>query len=41
MGQVKEIDIKNQTYYFFDDTVDIRKFHSNLLKLDKESHKDI
>ena len=40
MGQVKGINIKNQTYYFFDDMVNIKHFHSNLLKLDK-SHKDI
>ena len=41
MGQVKEINIKSQTYYFFDDMIDIRNFHSNLLKIDKKSHKDI
>ena len=40
MGQVKEINIKNQTYYFFDDMIDIKNFHSNLLKIDKKSHKD-
>ena len=41
MVQVKEISIKNQTYYFFDDMVDIKKFHSNLLKTDKKLHKGI
>ena len=41
MGQVKEINIKNQTYYFFDDIVDIRNFNSNLLKIDNKLHKDI
>ena len=41
MGQVKEINIKNQTYYFFDDMIDIKNFHSNLLKIDKKSHEDI
>ena len=41
MGQVKEINIKNQTYYFFDDMIDTKNFHSNLLKIDKKSHKDI
>ena len=40
MGQVKEMNIKNQTY-FFDDIVDIKNFHSDLLKIDKKSHKDI
>ena len=28
MGEVEEINIKNQTYYFFDDMIDIRNFHS-------------
>ena len=41
MGKEKEINIKNQTYYFFDDIIDIRNFHSNLLKIDKKSYKDI
>ena len=41
MGQVRESNIKNRTYYFFDDMTDIRNFHSNLLKTDKKSYKDI
>ena len=41
MGEIKEIHIKNQTYYFFDDMIDIKIFHSSLLKIDKKSHKDI
>ena len=41
MGQVKEINIKNQTYYFFDDMINIKNFHSNLLKIDKKLYKDI
>ena len=41
MGQEKEININNQTYYFYNDLIDIRNFHSNLLKIDKKSHKDI
>ena len=41
MGQVKELNIKNQTYYFFDDIIDIRNFHLNLLKIDKKPHKDV
>ena len=40
MGIVKQIDIKNRTYYFFNDMVDIKKFESNLSKIDK-SYKDI
>ena len=41
MGEVKEINIKNQSYYFFDDMVDIRNFYPNLLKIYKKSHKGI
>ena len=41
MGQDKQLNIKNQTYYFFDDVIDIRNFHSNLLKIDKKPYKDI
>ena len=41
MGQDKEINIKNQTYYFFDDITDIKNFHSNLLKIDRKSYKNI
>ena len=41
MGEVKELNIKNKTYYFFDDMIDIKIFHSNLSKIDKKSHEDI
>ena len=41
MRIVKQIDIKNRTYYFYNDMVDIKKFDSNLLKIDKKSYKDI
>ena len=41
MGVVKQIDIKNRTYYFYNDMIDIKKFDSNLLKIDKKSYKDI
>ena len=41
MGLVKQIGIKNRTYYFYNDMVDIKEFDSNLLKIDKKSYKDI
>ena len=41
MGQVKEVNITNQTYYFFEDMINIKNFHSNLLKISKKSYKDI
>ena len=31
---MKEINIKNRTYYFFDDMINIRNFDSNLLNID-------
>ena len=41
MGEAKEINIKNQSYYFFDDIIDIRNLHSNLLKINKKFYEDI
>ena len=41
MGEVKQINIKNRTYYFYNDIIDLENFKSNLLKIDKKSYKDI
>ena len=41
MGNIKEINIKNRTYYFFDDMINIKNFDSNLLKIDKKLYKNI
>ena len=41
MGNIKEINIKNRTYYFFDDMINIEDFDPNLLKIDKKSYKNI
>ena len=41
MGVVKQIDIKNWTYYFYTDMINIKTFDSNLLKIDKKWYKDI
>ena len=41
MGEVKELNIKNQTYYFIDDIIDVRNFHSTLSKIDKKLYIDI
>ena len=40
-GVVKQIDIKNRTYYFYNDMINIKKHDSNLLKIYKKSYKDI
>ena len=36
MGLLKEIMIKNRTYYFYNDIIDIETFDSNIIKLDKK-----
>ena len=41
MRQVKEINIKDQSYYLFDDIIDIKNFHLDFLKIDQKSHEDI
>ena len=35
------MNIKNRTYYFLDDLINIENFNSILLKIDKKSCKDI
>ena len=39
METTKIINIKNQTYYFYNDIIDIETFDSNMLKLDKKRTK--
>ena len=41
METIKQINIKNRTYYFYNDIIDIENFDSSMLKLDKKSYKDI
>ena len=41
MGSIKQINIKNQTYYFYNDIIDLQTFDSNNLKLDKKSYKNL
>ena len=41
MGTIKEINIKNQTYYFYNNIIDIKTFNLNMLKLDKKSYKNL
>ena len=41
MGNIEEINIKNQTYYFFDDMINIKNFDLNLLKIDRKLYKNI
>ena len=41
MGKVKEISIKNRTYYFFNDMINLKDFEPNLLTIDKKSYKSV
>ena len=41
MRSKKEINIKNQVYYFYNDIIDLKTFDSKNLKLDKKTYKDL
>ena len=41
MGTVKPIDIKYRTCYFYNDMINIKKFDSNLLQINKKSYKTL
>ena len=41
MGTVKQIEIKNQTPYFYNGIINLKDFESNLLKVDKKNYKGI
>ena len=36
MGNIKQINIKNRTYYFFSGMINIKKFDSSQLKIEKK-----
>ena len=39
MGSTKEINIKDRTYYFYNDIIDLKTFDSKNLKVDKKRTK--
>ena len=41
MGNINQINIKNCTYYFFNDMINIKDFDSTLIQLDKKSYRII
>ena len=41
MGEIKQIDIKNRTYYFYNDQIDLKDFDAKLLKIDKKDYNEI
>ena len=40
MGGINQLNIKNNTYYFYDDIINIKNLQSNLLKIDKKPYED-
>ena len=41
MGKVKQINIKNRTYYFYNDQINLKDFGASLSKVDKKDCKEI
>ena len=41
MVATKQLNIKNRTYYLYDDLINLKKSDPSLLKLDKKSSMDI
>ena len=41
MGELKQINIKNRSYYFYNDMINLKNFEPNVLKIDKKSYKNI
>ena len=40
MRVVKQIDIKNRTYYFYNHIIDLKNFDARLLRIDSKSYKN-
>ena len=41
MGEIKQINIKNRTYYFYNDQINLKDFDASLLKVDKKDYNEI
>ena len=41
MGEVKQVHIKNVTYYFYNDMINIKHFKPNLLIIERKPYKNI
>ena len=41
MRQTKQINIKNRSYYFYRNLIDLKNFDTEYLKIDKKSFKNI
>ena len=41
MGEIKQINIKNQTYYLYNDQINLKDFDARLWKIDKKDYNEI
>ena len=41
MEETKQVNIKNRTYYFYNDIMDLKDFDAKLLKIDKKLYKNL
>ena len=41
MGKIRQINIKNRTYYFYNDQINLKDFDARLSKVDKKNYKEI
>ena len=41
MGEIKQIIIKNRTYYFYNDRIDLNDFDAKMLKIEKKDYNEI
>ena len=41
MGKTKQINIKDITYYFYNDQIELKDFDARLLKIDKKDYNEI
>ena len=41
MGKIRQINIENQTYYFYNDQINLKDFDVSMLKIDKKNYKEI
>ena len=41
MGKMKQVNIKNRTYYFSNAQINLKDFDARLLKVDKKNYKEI
>ena len=41
MGEIKQINIKNRTYYFYNDIINLDEFDGSKVKVDRKNFNDI